>query len=84
MSCFAIHSIKARPYFRKYQELSFCRSGCEFLSDLIDLYFWANHNDMKLSLGTSVCLFFVVVFFFCVFFFFFFFFCLFVCFLFFF
>ena len=37
---FAIHSDKARPYFRKHQEhkLSFCRCGCEFLLDLIDLY----------------------------------------------
>ena len=33
---FAIHSDKARPYFRNYQEhkLSFCRCGCELLSDL--------------------------------------------------
>ena len=47
---FAIHLDKARPYFKKYQEhkLSFCRCGCEFLSDSIDLYFWGNHNDTKL------------------------------------
>ena len=50
VSCFAIHSDKARLYFRKYQEnkLSFCKCGYEFLSDLIDFYFWANHNDTKL------------------------------------
>ena len=50
VSCFAIPSDKARPYFSKYQEhkLSFCRCGCEFLSDLMYLYFWGNHNDTKL------------------------------------
>ena len=55
VGCSGIHSDKARPYFRKYQEhkLLFCRCGCEFLSDLIDLYFLGNHNDTKLLLGTG-------------------------------
>ena len=49
VSCFVIYSDKDRTYFRKYQEhkLSFCMCGCEFLSDLIDLYFWGNHNGTK-------------------------------------
>ena len=55
LSCFATHSDKARPYSRKYQQhkLPFYRCGCEFLSDLIDLYFWGNHNDTKLKRGTG-------------------------------
>ena len=50
----ANHSDKARPCFRKYQEqnLSFCRCGCEFLLDVLDLYFWGNYNGTKLRPGT--------------------------------
>ena len=49
------HPFRQSLYFKKYQEnkLSFCRCGCEFLSDLVDLYFWGNHNDTKLKLRTG-------------------------------
>ena len=55
VSCFSIHSDKAKPYFRKYQEHKplFCRCGYEFLSDLTKLYFLGNLNDTKLQLGTG-------------------------------
>ena len=42
----ALSAIQTKPghNLEIYQEhkLSFCRCGCEFLSDLIDLYFWDN------------------------------------------